>query len=230
MKPAATTFELNGFLLLSQFASPIAVDKLRAAVAELTECHRAGVRDLLRRCPQVAEFASSPEILERLAAFATVAPFPVRAILFDKTPDRNWLVAWHQDLTIAVRDRHETTGFGTWSLKDGTHHVQPPTKVLEQMLTLRLHLDDCDANNGALRVLPGSHRHGKLAPEEIAKQRVHIAEHVCEARAGDALLMRPLLLHASSPAKKPRRRRVVHIEFASENLPNGLEWFERSAA
>ena len=39
--------------------------------------------------------------------------------------------------------------------------------------------------------------------------------------------MRPLLVHASSPATVPSRRRVVHLEFAAAELPSPLEWAER---
>jgi ectoine hydroxylase-related dioxygenase (phytanoyl-CoA dioxygenase family) len=82
---------------------------------------------------------------------------PVRAIFFDKSSGSNWLVPWHQDLTIAVASKCEAPGFGPWSVKDGIPHVQPPDELLKQMIALRLHLDDCDASNGALRVIPGSH-------------------------------------------------------------------------
>jgi ectoine hydroxylase-related dioxygenase (phytanoyl-CoA dioxygenase family) len=103
-------------------------------------------------------------------------------------------------------------------------HVQPPVDVLEKMLTLRLHLDDADASNGALRVLPGTHRFGRLSADEIAEQQSRVAEVVCEAWAGDLLLMRPLLLHASSRATSDRPRGVLHIEFAGEPFSSGLEW------
>jgi ectoine hydroxylase-related dioxygenase (phytanoyl-CoA dioxygenase family) len=96
------------------------------------------------------------------------------------------------------------------------------------MVTLRLHLDDCDKSNGALKVLPGSHRSGKLSAGKIEDCRSASTENLCTANAGDALFMRPLLLHASSPAEKPRHRRVVHIEFAMDELPGGLEWAERA--
>jgi ectoine hydroxylase-related dioxygenase (phytanoyl-CoA dioxygenase family) len=114
--------------------------------------------------------------------------------------------------------------FGPWSEKAGVLHVQPPRDVLEQMLTVRLHLDDCDAENGPLRVLPGSHRCGKMTPDEINRFRQQTEPVICTCPRGGALLMRPLLLHASSPATSPHHRRVVHIEFAAHALPHGLEW------
>ena len=98
-----------------------------------------------------------------------VRAFPVRALLFDKPPEANWKVPWHQDLSIAVRHKRDITGFGPWSNKAGVLHVQPRVNVLESMLTVRIHLDDCGKQNGALRVIPGSHTRGRLTDTEIRK-------------------------------------------------------------
>jgi ectoine hydroxylase-related dioxygenase (phytanoyl-CoA dioxygenase family) len=152
--------------------------------------------------------------------------FPIRAIYFDKSPAANWLVPWHQDLTLVLRSHAEVRGFGQWSVKDGVPHVQPPVEVLEQMLTVRLHLDDADESNGALRVLPGSHRLGRLSPGQIQELRARQTDVLCTIAAGDAMLMRPLLLHASGRSTSQRHRRVLHIEYAAFSLPDGLEWHE----
>ncbi len=149
----------------------------------------------------------------------------VRGIFFDKVPSANWKVPWHQDLSIAVRQKHEAQGFGPWSIKDGVPHVQPPAQVLEAMLTLRLHLDPCPKENGALRVLPGSHLSGRLSPVEIQAWRERVEERVCEVEHGGILLMKPLLLHASSASTVPLHRRVLHIEWAAEALSAPLRWF-----
>lgn len=148
----------------------------------------------------------------------------VKVTVFDKTPDANWKVPWHQDLTIAVRCKEEVEGFGPWSVKDGIPHVQPPMEILAQMLSVRVHLDDTPAENGALRVVPGSHLSGRLSREEISRLRCERGEAVCAVPEGGAMLMRPLLLHASSPTQKGGRRRVIHIEYAVHDLPFGLEW------
>ena len=131
---------------------------------------------------------------------------------------------WHQDLTIAVKERIEVDGYGPWSVKADVQHVQPPAAVLEKMLNVRLHLDNCPAERGALRVLPGSHLYGKIAEEQISDYRESHAEHTCAVGLGGALLMRTLLLHASSPSASPERRRVIHLDFASEELDGGLQW------
>jgi hypothetical protein len=168
---------------------------------------------------------SAPNALVALAAkHMKNTPRAVRAIFFDKSPDTNWLVTWHQDLTIAVREKREVPGFGPWSVKEGISHVQPPLELLEHMLTLRLHLDDADAGNGTLRVLPGSHTLGKLDSDRIQSLRTESPDHLCTANAGDVLMMRPLLLHASGKSTSTRHRRILHVEFADFDLPDGLQW------
>ena len=174
---------------------------------------------------EVAALARSL-LAELVRSHLSADPIPVRGIYFDKRPETNWLVAWHQDLTLALKEQAVLPGFGPWSVKEGVPHVQPPMGLLEEMLTARLHLDDTDASNGALRVLSGTHRLGRLSAEAIQSCRETQKEILCEAKAGDVLLMRPLLLHASSRSTSPKRRRVLHIEFAGFQLPKPLEWHE----
>jgi ectoine hydroxylase-related dioxygenase (phytanoyl-CoA dioxygenase family) len=184
------------------------------------------MRNLLRLAPAIRELAASVAMRSVVEPVLGAEAFPVRGLLFDKTPGANWKVAWHQDLSIAVAKKIDTPGFGPWSIKADVPHVQPLASVLQNMLTVRLHLDDCDENNGPLNVLPGSHAQGVLSVESVMKMREAIEPFSCQLRAGGALLMRPLLLHASSAATSPNHRRVVHIEFANQALPNGLKWFE----
>jgi ectoine hydroxylase-related dioxygenase (phytanoyl-CoA dioxygenase family) len=152
--------------------------------------------------------------------------FPVRGILFDKQDGANWKVPWHQDVTIAVKSRVDADGYGPWSVKEGVLHVQPPGSVLERMVSVRLHLDDCPASNGALRVITGSHLEGKLDQNLIRDFVSDDLEVVCEVMKGGALLMSPLTIHASSAAESPQHRRVIHFDYANVGLSDGLEWFE----
>jgi ectoine hydroxylase-related dioxygenase (phytanoyl-CoA dioxygenase family) len=151
----------------------------------------------------------------------------VRAVLFDKTPQRNWKIHWHQDSIIAVRERRNAPGFVGWSQKDGVWHVQPPAEILADMVALRIHLDDASSENGPLRVLPGSHRVGWIEEKDLPQWRERVPEVVLPARTGDVLAMKPLLLHASAPSQNAHHRRVVHVEFACRDLPAGLTWFEQ---
>jgi hypothetical protein len=148
----------------------------------------------------------------------------VQCTLFEKSPARNWLVGLHQDLGIPVAEHVDSPLCGAWSRKEGALFVQPPATVLEQLLAVRVHLDDCDGRNGALRVVPGSHRLGRLGAAEAHRLREEHGEQMLPARRGDALLMRPLLLHSSSRAVRDSQRRVLHFLVGPSRLPEGLRW------
>lgn len=221
-------FDTEGFFFARAFFSVSEVEELREVLTPLLKNARAGVRNLLRRSSAVAELAKSDRILTLLSELAGAAPFPVRGILFDKTPEANWRVSWHQDLTIALSARAELAGFGPWSVKEGVVHAQAPVSLLERMLIVRIHLDDADKANAALQVIPASHRSGKLDDAAIDRIVATDTIRLCETQAGDILVMRPLLLHASSPAIIAKHRRVIHLEYATDDLPSPVEWFERS--
>jgi len=229
------SFEEAGFGILRGILSSAECDALIQAMSGLmisrqsdAAARSAGLRNLLQESSLVREVAASVRLNTELQTRLGKAAFPVRALFFDKTEIANWGVAWHQDLMIAVAERIEMPCYGPWSIKAGIPHVQPPHKVLETMVAVRLHLDDCDQHNGALNLIPGSHRAGKLSEEDIEAWESTGRVAVCELSKGDALLMRPLLLHASRPAATPHHRRVIHIEYATEDLPAPLRWFERA--
>ncbi|ACS93527.1 conserved hypothetical protein [Teredinibacter turnerae T7901] len=134
------------------------------------------------------------------------------------------MVSWHQDKTVAVTKKFNDPGWGPWSLKDGVQHVQPPIDVLQQMITIRIHLDASTASNGCLKVMPGSHKEGVMSQGFIDQYSKSHCETVCSAPEGSALVMRPHLLHASSKASNPGQRRVLHMEFSSYGLPAGVNW------
>jgi ectoine hydroxylase-related dioxygenase (phytanoyl-CoA dioxygenase family) len=212
----------DGFEIVPSVLDGLQVEALRSKLKSLDIAP--GHRNLMARVPDIAQLAKSPKILNLLKSMSGKNPFPVRSIFFDKTPETNWLVPWHQDLSIAVKKRLERSGYGPWSIKDDVPHVQPPVKILESMVTIRLHLDDCDETSGALRVIPNSHHRGRLSAAQIAEARAQQHDVPCYVKAGDALIMRPLLLHTSSEAQAPHHRRVIHLEYATCNLADGLEW------
>jgi len=148
----------------------------------------------------------------------------IQAIAFDKTPDTNWKVAWHQDLMFPFADKVSSPGYELPSCKSGVHYARPPLNVLEDLLAVRLHLDDCGEANGPLRVSPGTHRQGIIPSSEAANQAATNGDIPCLALNGEVLLMRPLLLHASSQATLPGHRRVLHVVYHSgRTLPE--RWF-----
>ena len=153
-----------------------------------------------------------------------LAARPVRALLFNKTEQANWIVPWHQDRTVAVRERREVAGFGFWSLKGGMQHVEPPFEILAGMVTIRIHLDDCGTDNAPLLIAPGSHRLGRVPAKEAAGHAERIGPFACLAEAGDVWLYATPILHASERTRAPAQRRVVQVDYATSDLPGGLEW------
>jgi hypothetical protein len=227
--------EVKGFCICEAVLSPEKVNELILTLEQINQDgsvrKRGGIfaiRNLLDVSSEVRGLAYSPLIRDLIEPILGPDFSPVRGILFDKIPDANWKVPWHQDVTIAVQHKVKAEGYGPWSIKADVLHVQPPASILEQMLSVRLHLDDCDEANGALRVLPGSHTKGRIPENQIQTIRQTSDEHVCEVKVGGALLMRPLLFHASSPSNVPGHRRVVHIDYAAASLPSGMQWFSET--
>jgi len=185
------------------------------------------IRNLLRELPVLKPMILNDH-LSLILKKINPALFLTKAIYFDKTPESNWYVTWHQDVTIHVKEKIETDGFTAWTKKGNDYGVCPPEAWLKEAVTIRIHLDDADETNGALKVLPGSH-HQKLSDDAIALITQNSIPQVCEVSAGGIHLMKPLLLHASSKATAQKHRRVIHLEFHTQELPNGLAWAEREA-
>ncbi len=220
----------DGFTIADNVLTHGEVDSLLKALAALVERKNDrqlkgvyGIRNLMELSPEVAELARSSRVRSLVTPILGDGCFAVRATYFNKLPDANWKVPWHQDTAILVRGRIETEGFSAWSEKAGALHVQPPESVLRGMLAIRVHLDDCFSENGPLKVLRGSHKR-RWPFDQIDKAKTDHQEVVCEVAKGGAVALRPLLLHASSPSQSPGHRRVVHLEYAATALPNGLDW------
>ncbi|MBK6777691.1 MAG: phytanoyl-CoA dioxygenase family protein [Flavobacteriales bacterium] len=165
-----------------------------------------------------------PALLSIVHACIGDAAFITKSIWFEKPQGGNWFVGWHQDISISVTKRVDTPGYSRWTAKHGIVGVVPPLTVLERTLTIRIHLDDADADNGAVRVIPASHRSG-IQPPAVPDTEGQL----CSVPAGGVMLMRPLLMHASSRSRTSRPRRVLHIELNDMELADGLEWAERIA-
>jgi hypothetical protein len=202
------------------------IGDLNQALAKNNAVPRPGLRNLLSLSPRCREISQSRSLRSLIEPILGPSAKAVRGIYFDKQREANWKVAWHQDLTITVKQKVEIEGFGPWSLKGGITHVQPPASVLEQMLAVRLHLDETDLTNGALRVVPGTHRLGRLSAEDIQAHLKGMKVESCGVPKGGVMLMRPLLVHSSSTSQLLRRRRVIHLEYCAAQLPPGLEWYE----
>lgn len=219
---ALSTFRTHGFALVPQAVDQPACEALAAACAGV-DSRSGGSRNMLQQpwCTTLTErLRQHPAI----AACLPQGAVAVQCTYFEKTADRNWLVAMHQDLSVPVARPESAPGWHGWAQKEGHWFVQPPAAWVAQLVAVRLHLDACGPEDGPLRVIAGSHAGGRLEAAAIAGLRQSQPEVICTAAAGTALLMHPLLLHASSKSTGTGRRRVLHFLFAPPKLPFELQW------
>ena len=181
------------------------------------------IRDILKTPSWLKDLARSDELRAIASEALGAHAFVVRANLFAKTAGSNWSVPWHQDRAVCVRAQYPADGFSGWSIKGGCPHANAPVSVLRRMVGLRIHLDDCSPTAGPLEVIPESHRSILAAADLDAVTK--LTPRTLSAKAGDVLVMRPLLVHRSrSQRASSLARRVLHVELAADPLPGPLEW------
>lgn len=225
-------FNVNGFEVIDSVYSSSEIEEILIVINENTSNKATfrksadlfAIRQFLKEIPACIPLLFNNNLQNLLSSRFGKEYFVVKSIYFDKPAESNWFVAFHQDLTISVDKKMELEGFGPWTTKQNQFAVQPPSKILEDNFTIRIHLDSATAENGALRVIPGSHANGIVRSDEINQQHL---EKTCSVEAGGVMLMKPLLLHASGRTINNRQRRVVHIEFSRTELPQGLSWSEK---
>lgn len=220
------TLDYDGVLVLPRWFEESLIDELTALCEPLLAAEaKPGVRRVLAKEPRLRSLVENGPVRELLSSLGGGDVRVVRSILFNKNAQTNWLVPWHQDPTIAVAERVDLPGFLNWNTKDGELHCQPPIALLERMFTVRIHLDQCGVESGPLRVIAGSHRRGLLSRDEIDRcaEEGQVVEALTER--GGVAVMTPLSVHSSPKATSTNaRRRVLHLECATEALPHGLQW------
>ncbi|AOM78787.1 phytanoyl-CoA dioxygenase family protein [Pedobacter steynii] len=184
------------------------------------------IRQFLKAVPGVAQLIFKENFKRLIQQLFGEGYFVVKSIYFDKPEQSNWFVAYHQDLTISVDKKQVAEGYEKWTVKQGQFAVQPPLNILKQIYTVRIHLDDTDENNGALKVIPRSHLKGIYRPEDIDWSIEN--ECCCRVNLGGVMIMKPLLLHSSGRTVNNNKRRVIHIEFCNQELPEGFGWIEKA--
>src|SRR5258708_3422391 len=216
--------ENDGYAIIPEVISSSEVGRV---LSELDKARlprgRAGLRHALRH-PTISPLAKDSRLLDIAREIMGRPAFPFRATLFDKSPMSNWLVVWHQDTALPLRERREVSGWGPWSVKEGVIYAHAPASALCDILALRVHLDDSTQQNGPLRVIPGSHRNGVLSDNAIHELASGVPVVDCTSTKGGVLAMRPLLVHSSSKSHAEAARRVVHIEYSvSMTVADGFE-------
>lgn len=227
MRPSTQTLDLHkirsslekdGLSLVKGAFSPGQVGNLSSLFETFGEMSR------VESCPpELSTLLRSAGFTNLVSQLCGSDPYLVRLLTFAKSSKTNWFVPWHQDRTIAVQERSEMPGFDRWTMKNTVPHAEAPVGLLERMLTLRIHLDDTPQDGGALEVLAGTHKMGRLDHGAIADLVKETTPAICCAQTGDILLMKPLLVHRSKRTSATRRR-VLHLEFSPDSLPPPLTW------
>lgn len=215
--------EESGFAILPQFLSLEFVEEIISIVENRSDLETPhGVRNFFSFFPELLPVFKE-NVIEPLLGEAFL---PIRTIYFDKVSGKNWNVAWHQDTTINVVGALPSTGFNNASDRGEFLSVEPPSEIIDNIVTIRVHLDDANESNGCLRVLPDSHKLGRVKSEDLLGMVENSALHDCVVHRGDIMLMKPFLFHSSRKSVEPTHRRVIHMECCSAKLPAGLEWYE----
>lgn len=223
----------NGFTTVDNIYSDKEIEQILSTIdqaATTKETFRKStdlfaIRQFLKEIPETTNLVFNNNLRNAVRQLFGDNYFVVKSIFFDKPATSNWYVSYHQDLTISVDKKVQLENFGPWTTKQNQFAVQPPIDILENMYTIRIHLDDTDENNGALRVIPKSHSKKVYRPETI--DWTTETETTCNVRKGGIMIMKPLILHSSSRTTNNKKRRVIHIEFSNQELPHELQWAER---
>ncbi|MFY1047318.1 phytanoyl-CoA dioxygenase family protein [Chryseobacterium sp. GP-SGM7] len=223
----------NGFTVINSIFSANEIEKISEVIQNIDTSKETfrksedlfAIRQFLKEIPEVKDLIFNENLKTIIKEIFGENYFTVKSIYFDKPEKSNWYVAYHQDLTISVDKKVELENFAPWTTKQNQFAVQPPLDILENIFTIRIHLDDTDENNGALKVVPKSHAKGIYRPETI-DWNVE-TEKICNVEKGGIMIMKPLLLHGSNRTTNGKKRRVIHIEFSDKELPKELNWSER---
>lgn len=224
----------EGYTILNNVYTENEIEKLISLIEKKTENNTENatfrksqdlfaIRQFHKEIPETLDFIFNQNLKDIIENTFGKGYFITKSIYFDKPEKSNWFVAYHQDLTISVNKKIEIENFENWTVKQNQFAVQPPTAILEKNFTIRIHMDKTTKDNGALKVINNSHSKGIFRVENLEIEN----ETICEVEKGGIMIMRPLLFHASNKTTNNERRRVIHIEFSNQQLPDGLDWSEK---
>ena len=228
--------ETEGFTIIENVYSDFEIENLISIIEKVTELGTEkstfrqsedlfAIRQFHKEIPESLNYIFTDKLKEIIATNFGENYFITKSIYFDKPENSNWFVSYHQDLTISVNKKIEIENFENWTNKQNQFAVQPPKEILENNFTIRIHLDKTTKENGALKVLNKSHKKGIYRTENVNIENE--TETICEVEKGGIMIMKPLIFHASNKTTNNERRRVIHIEFSNQILPNELEWSEK---
>ena len=227
----------DGFTIINAIYSAVEIEKIISEIEKVTKATISNstfrksddlfaIRQFHKEIPETLFYIFNLNLIKFIKMNFGENYFITKSIYFDKPEKSNWLVSYHQDLTISVDKKIKVDHFENWTVKHNQYAVQPPIEILENNFTIRIHLDKTTKDNGALKVLNSSHKNGISRIENMnLKEEI---ETICEVEKGGIMIMKPLIFHASNKTTNNERRRVIHIEFSNQKLPSGLEWSEKT--
>lgn len=227
----------EGFTIINAVYNKAEIEKLISVIEKKTDSNSKNptfrqtkdlfaIRQFLIEIPEALDAIFNEKLRQIIKTNFGKGYFLTKSIYFDKPEESNWFVAYHQDLTISVNKKVKLENFQNWTIKQNQFAVQPPSQILENNFTIRIHLDKTTKENGALKVVNKSHLKGI---DRIENLQLNLdSESFCEVKNGGIMIMKPLLFHASNKTTNSERRRVIHIEFSNQELPKDLEWSERT--
>lgn len=102
----------QGFQIYKDLLSPDECDSLvRDISGSIVDRGRAGARHLMA-IPQISQLANDRRLIEIARLETGNRAIPFRATLFEKSGKANWLVVWHQDTALPLKNRFEAEGWG----------------------------------------------------------------------------------------------------------------------
>ena len=220
-----STLNQKGVEIIEGIYSEREVNEILKLIDTIKSENNFGVREFLTQYPKIAEKVFTKKLVKIIKQISPNCNRSIKSIYFDKPPIANWIVNWHQDLTINLMEKKEVNNFKNWRVKNDITIVQPNRELLENIFTIRIHLDDCTKENGALRVIEESHKKGIIEIKRWIKNKNGTVR-ICEVKKGGIVIMKPLILHSSKRTENRKNRRVIHIEFTDKELPIGLNWKE----
>ncbi|MCP9237948.1 phytanoyl-CoA dioxygenase family protein [Lewinella sp. JB7] len=190
-----------------------------------------GIRNFLENNPRVLNRISKTAEFLELVKTHFKRPRIIKSIYFDKPKKANWVVNWHQDITVNLSRKLDRNGYSNWRVLKDRVVVQPPEQLLRSILTYRIHLDDTTELNGALKVILCSEDQGIMRLDKNYINSTCNEVEVCNDGRGGVLTMSPLTVHASQRSMdSQKRRRVIHLEVieVAGNIED-LPWRENYA-
>jgi ectoine hydroxylase-related dioxygenase (phytanoyl-CoA dioxygenase family) len=196
----------QGYLVIQNLMGVALVDDIRRRVDELFELEGAGAGSEFKQEPhsrRLANLVDKGEVFERVIQTPRVldcmehvlgAGFKLSSLnVRSADPDNHWTQPLHADSGAVADERGYWVCNSVWML------------------------DDFTPENGAIRMVPGSHRWGRAPdPDQYGP---HPDEILLTGRAGDVVVMNAHMWHGGTSNRTAAHRRAMHVYYTRWDKP-----------